>query len=123
MKKCIALINIISILFTLQITQAKQVSKAGTTVAPFLNVDIGSRGFNVTVIERDSEVGGNLGKLSTLYPHNNAASDIIDRMKLEALALDKVKILTDSEVVDFEGYIGNFMATIKNNKSNDTKQT
>jgi heterodisulfide reductase subunit A len=85
-------------------------------------VDIGSRGFNVTIVERESEVGGHLGKLSTLYPHNNAASDIVDRMKLEALALDTVEILTDSEVADFEGYIGNFMATIKNKKTNETKQ-
>jgi heterodisulfide reductase subunit A len=85
-------------------------------------IDIGSRGFDVTLVERESEVGGHLGKLSTLYPHYNAASDVIDRMKLEVLALDNVEILTDSEVVDFEGYIGNFVATIKNMKTNESNQ-
>ncbi|MFW9891321.1 MAG: NAD(P)-binding protein, partial [Candidatus Thorarchaeota archaeon] len=43
-------------------------------------VDIGSRGFKVTLVEKKSELGGHLRLLSTMYPNNEKAVDVIDRM-------------------------------------------
>ena len=38
-------------------------------------VDIGSRGFNVTLVEKESELGGHLRLLDTMYPNNEKAVD------------------------------------------------
>jgi len=83
-------------------------------------VDIGSRGFNVTLVERESKFGGYLKNLSVMYPNNEKADDVIGRLIKEAESLEKVKMLTNSEVIDFEGHIGNFEAKIKNNKTGKT---
>ena len=80
-------------------------------------LDIGSRGFKVTLVEREPELGGHLAKLSTLYPNDEKASDVIDRLLIAAQALTNVELLVNSEVVNFEGYIGNFDVTIKSKSS------
>ncbi len=83
-------------------------------------VDIGSRGFKVTLVEKESELGGNLRHLSTMYPNNEKAVDVIDRMLIAAKAVEEIDLMTDSVVVDFEGHIGNFETKIKNMKTGKT---
>ena len=83
-------------------------------------LDIGSRGFKATLVERQSETGGHLRLLSTMYPNNEKAVDVIDRLLIAAKAVKDIDILTDSEVVDFDGHIGNFEAKIKNLKTGKT---
>ena len=87
-------------------------------------VDIGSRGFNVTIVEKESQLGGHLRLLSTMYPNDEKAVDVIDRMLIAAKAIDKIDIMTDSVVVDFDGFIGSFEAKIQNTKTGkSTKRT
>ncbi|GAG76095.1 unnamed protein product, partial [marine sediment metagenome] len=38
-------------------------------------VDIGSRGFNVTLVEKESKFGGYLKNLSVMYPNNEKADE------------------------------------------------
>ena len=83
-------------------------------------VDIGSRGFKVTLVEKESELGGHLRYLSTMYPNNEKAIDVIDRMLIAAKAIEDIEIMTDSVVVDFDGHIGNFETKIKNMKTGKT---
>jgi len=83
-------------------------------------VDIGSRGFKVTLVEKESELGGHLRFLSTMYPNNEKAVDVIDRMLIAAKAIDDIELMTDSVVVDFDGHIGNFETQIKNMKTGKT---
>ncbi len=83
-------------------------------------VDIGSRGFKVNLVEKEPELGGHLRLLSTMYPNNEKAVDVIDRMLIAANAIDAVEILTDSMVVEFEGHIGSFETKIKNLKTGKT---
>ncbi len=83
-------------------------------------VDIGSRGFNVTLVEKEANFGGYLRNLSVMYPNNENADDVIGRLVKEAESLEKVKMLTNSEIIDFEGHIGNFEAKIKNSKTGKT---
>ena len=83
-------------------------------------IDIGSRGFKATLVEKDAEFGGFLKHLSVMYPNNENAKDVIDRLVDEAAKIDKITMLTNSEVVEFEGHIGSFEATIKNNKTGKT---
>jgi heterodisulfide reductase subunit A-like polyferredoxin len=83
-------------------------------------LDIGSRGFKATLVERESETGGHLRFLSTMYPNNEKAVDVIDRMLIAAKAIKDVEILTDSEVVELDGHIGSFETKIKNLKTGKT---
>ncbi|MHA2026640.1 MAG: CoB--CoM heterodisulfide reductase iron-sulfur subunit A family protein, partial [Candidatus Thorarchaeota archaeon] len=83
-------------------------------------VDIGSRGFKVTIVEKESDLGGHLRLLSTMYPNNEKAVDVIDRMLIAAKAIEDVEIMTDSMVVDFDGHIGSFETKIKNMKTGKT---
>jgi len=83
-------------------------------------VDIGSRGFKVTLVEKESELGGHLRLLSTMYPNNEKAVDVIDRMLIAAKAIDDIEIMTDSVVVDLDGHIGSFETKIKNLKTDKT---
>ncbi len=85
-------------------------------------IDIDSRGFKVTLVEREPELGGNLAKLSTLFQDNEKASDVIERMVMAARVSKNLTIMTDSEVVDVEGYIGNFDVTVKNNATDKTEK-
>ncbi|MHA2212036.1 MAG: CoB--CoM heterodisulfide reductase iron-sulfur subunit A family protein, partial [Candidatus Thorarchaeota archaeon] len=86
-------------------------------------LDIGDRGFKVTLVERTASLGGNLAKLSTLYPNNEPASDVVDRMSLAAEASENITILLNSEVTSFDGHIGNFEVTITNSSTGDEIET
>jgi len=83
-------------------------------------IDIGSRGFKATLVEKEGEFGGYLKNLTLMYPYNEKADDVLERMINEASNLDKVTMLTNSEVVDFEGHIGSFEAKIKNSETGKT---
>ncbi|MFX1559369.1 MAG: CoB--CoM heterodisulfide reductase iron-sulfur subunit A family protein [Promethearchaeota archaeon] len=83
-------------------------------------VDIGSRGFKVTLVEKESELGGHLRHLSTIYPNKERAVDVIDRMLIAAKAIEGIELMTDSVVVDFDGHIGNFEIQVKNMKTGKT---
>ncbi|MFW9981201.1 MAG: CoB--CoM heterodisulfide reductase iron-sulfur subunit A family protein, partial [Candidatus Thorarchaeota archaeon] len=83
-------------------------------------VDIGARGFKATLVEKESKVGGHLRLLSTMYPNNEKAVDVIDRMLIAAKAIADIEIMTDSVVVDLDGHIGSFETKIKNLKTGKT---
>jgi len=83
-------------------------------------VDIGSRGFKVTIVEKESELGGHLRHLHTMYPNNEKAKDVIDRMLIAAKAIEDIDIMTNSMVVDLDGHIGSFEIQIKNMKTGKT---
>ncbi|UCE09883.1 MAG: CoB--CoM heterodisulfide reductase iron-sulfur subunit A family protein [Candidatus Thorarchaeota archaeon] len=85
-------------------------------------LDIGDRGFRATLVERTGNLGGNLAKLSTLYPNNEPAKDVVDRMSLAAEASENVTILLNSEVTNFDGHIGNFEVTVKNNVTEEESE-
>jgi heterodisulfide reductase subunit A len=85
-------------------------------------VDIGERGFNVTLVERDPELGGNVAKLSTLYPNNERTEDVVSRMVTAARENPNVHILTNSQVTDFEGHIGNFDVTVRTGTVEDVSE-
>lgn len=85
-------------------------------------LDIGDRGFKVTLVEREEKLGGNLSKLSTLYPNDEPARDVMDKMIKQAEKNENITIHTNSEVTVFEGHIGNFEVTITNHETNEVTE-
>ncbi len=81
------------------------------------SLDIAERGFDVLLVEKTSHLGGNVAKWTHLFPSDESGADIIKPLIHDVKKHKRVKILTDSKVSEFDGYIGNFGVTVKNLKT------
>jgi heterodisulfide reductase subunit A len=77
---------------------------AGMTAA----LSLARRGFPVTLVEREPEMGGVLRHLDTLYPTGAEARDLVERHVAEVLAHPHIEVLTQATVRQVRGYIGNY---------------
>jgi heterodisulfide reductase subunit A len=72
-------------------------------------LNLSSLGYDVTVIEVESKLGGHLKKLPVVAPLGKSGSEIL-QMKLNALTQDpRISVLTNTRVRYFEGEMGNFV--------------
>ena len=78
-------------------------------------LDVANRGFEVVLVERKSELGGHFAKWTHLYPTGESGRDIIEPLEEKIRESKNIIVHTNCEVVDFEGYIGNFVAKVRNN--------
>jgi heterodisulfide reductase subunit A len=83
--------------------------------------DIADRGFDVVLVEKSSLLGGHVAKWSHLYPTGQSGTDLLTPIIRRVKSHPRIEILRNSEVIEFEGFIGNFEATV-HNKSDDTKR-
>ncbi len=84
---------------------------AGMTAA----LDIANRGFEVVLVERRGNLGGHLINWTHIYPTGESGADIIEPLEERIRYNPNIAVHTNSVVVDFEGYIGNFVARVRNN--------
>ncbi len=77
---------------------------AGMTAA----LSLARRGFSVTLIERDRELGGLLRHLDKLYPTHISAQELLARHVAEVSDHPHIEVLTLAEVRGVRGYIGNY---------------
>jgi heterodisulfide reductase subunit A len=77
---------------------------AGMTAAR----NLASRGFAVTLLEREPELGGMLRHLNTLYPTGAKASELVERQIAKVRDDPHIEVLTSAEVREARGYIGNY---------------
>lgn len=75
-------------------------------------LDVADRGFEVVLIERDSELGGNVRKWSHMFPGNLPGSEVLKPLIDRAMKHKKIEVRTGAKVVSFEGYVGNFEAEV-----------
>ncbi|MHA3964344.1 MAG: CoB--CoM heterodisulfide reductase iron-sulfur subunit A family protein [Candidatus Thorarchaeota archaeon SMTZ1-45] len=78
------------------------------------SLDIAERGFNVILVEKTSELGGNVVNWTHLFPSNQSGVDVIVPLVKAIKRNKRIKVHLNSKVSAFEGYIGNFGVTIKN---------
>lgn len=81
---------------------------AGMTAA----VDISKQGFEVYLLEKESQLGGNLHRIQYLLTNDNP-KEFMKKIIDEVVENKKIKIFRNSKIIDFEGFIGNFKATIQ----------
>ncbi|MDY7080606.1 MAG: FAD-dependent oxidoreductase [Chloroflexota bacterium] len=90
---------------------------AGMTVA----LSIAEQGFEVTLVEREAELGGNLRHIFVPLP-NSAKQDngkstspqvLLQRMLDAVAANPRISALTDAEVVSVGGYLGKYSTTVR----------
>ncbi len=77
------------------------------------SLDLADAGFKVYIVERGPSIGGTMPKLDKTFPTNDCAMCILGP-KLVATGRHKnIEIITNAEVTNISGDVGNFQATIK----------
>ncbi len=84
---------------------------SGMTVA----ISLANQGFNVSLIEKNKELGGKLRELYRLYPSDKPSSEILDQYVQSVRSNPNIKIYTSSTVKRVDGFIGNFEVTLSGN--------
>jgi len=75
-------------------------------------IDLTLRKHHVTLVERESVLGGRVRRLASLYPSFKPGISLIDDLEKQ-LKEHKVKIRTGTEVDDITGFVGNFEVTLR----------
>jgi len=84
---------------------------AGITAA----LSLADQGFKVYLVEKESELGGNLRRLHKLYPTMQDASEILNPA-IEAVNNHRnIQLLTSTIIADVKGYVGNYQVTVSKN--------
>ena len=81
---------------------------AGITAA----LDIADAGYPVILVEKGEHLGGKMADLSGTYLNFAAAPDLLTRRIDRALQHPNIQVITGAEVVQVDGYVGNFRATV-----------
>ncbi len=83
-------------------------------------LDIGDRGFNAILVEREKKLGGQIAKLASVYPTGEQGNTLADQLIKRVKTHDKIEVMTESTVTDLDGYIGNFDVTVTTNDADKT---
>ena len=75
-------------------------------------IDLAERGFEVYLIEKEPNIGGRMAQLNKVYPTGDYALELLKPLINEVVSNPKIKLLTNSKIMDVEGYIGNFKAKV-----------
>ncbi|MGC8839273.1 MAG: CoB--CoM heterodisulfide reductase iron-sulfur subunit A family protein [Anaerolineae bacterium] len=89
---------------------------AGLTAA----LDIAEAGFPVVLVEREDHLGGRMAELSGLYLNFQAAPDLLARRIRAVESHPQITVLTQAEVEEVGGYVGNFRVRVRRKITNGT---
>ncbi len=90
---------------------------AGMTVA----LTLAKQGFKSVLLEKGNEVGGNLGLLNHTLDASETASHL-KSLLAQVDKSDKIDVLTNAELADFSGFIGNFTSVISHGSGKKKKE-
>jgi len=71
-------------------------------------LDVADAGFPVVLVEREGRLGGKMARLSGTYLNFEAAPDLLEQKIEQVLEHPNIQVLTNAQVVEVEGYVGNF---------------
>ncbi|MBC7224001.1 MAG: CoB--CoM heterodisulfide reductase iron-sulfur subunit A family protein [Anaerolineae bacterium] len=92
---------------------------AGLTAA----LDIADAGFPVVLVEREGRLGGRMAELSGLYLNFQAAPDLLQQRIAAVESHPQITVLTQAEVEEVGGYVGNFRVRVRRKITNGTNET
>jgi heterodisulfide reductase subunit A len=82
------------------------------------SLSLAAQGFDVVLIEKETEVGGMLSELHTLFPGVREASEPIKILGDKIRDSDKIQLLTSANVKKVDGFLGNFDVEIEKEGAN-----
>lgn len=80
-------------------------------------MDIAERGFEVVIVEKDSELGGHVRKYTHIFPTDQSGAEILKPLIKDVKKHKRITVMLNNKVTEFDGYIGNFLVTVKNQKT------
>jgi heterodisulfide reductase subunit A-like polyferredoxin len=76
------------------------------------SLDLADQGFKVFMIEKESAIGGKMAQLDKTFPTNDCAMCTISPKLVETGAHPNIEILTNTEVIDLKGQVGDFTVRV-----------
>lgn len=76
-------------------------------------LDIAQAGFQVFLVEKSATLGGHMNNLFRTYPTLESATELL-ASKIESIRDNpRIKVLTEAEVKEITGYVGNFRVQVQ----------
>jgi heterodisulfide reductase subunit A len=72
------------------------------------SLSLANQGFDVKLVERENQLGGNLNGLHRLYPTNEYAAEFVQKLREGVEGNKRINVLTSSNVKTVEGFVGNY---------------
>ena len=76
-------------------------------------LDIANAGFKVYLVEKEPTIGGRMAQLNKTFPTLESCLELLAPRMVAVTEHPNIELLTSSEVVDIEGYIGNFQVKVR----------
>jgi len=76
-------------------------------------MDLGDMGFHVYLVEKEPSIGGRMARFDKVFPTNDCSICILGPKMVEVARNENIEIMSYSEVVKVEGFVGNFEVTIE----------
>ncbi|MHA2379360.1 MAG: CoB--CoM heterodisulfide reductase iron-sulfur subunit A family protein [Candidatus Thorarchaeota archaeon] len=84
------------------------------------SLDVADRGFNAVLVEKESTLGGHVAKLASVYPTAEKGTTLTEGLIKRVKDHPQIKVFTESNVTDLDGYIGNFDIKIETKGAEET---
>jgi heterodisulfide reductase subunit A len=76
-------------------------------------LDIAEAGYRVYLVEREECLGGNMARLNRTFPTLESAAELLSQTISQVQEHPNIEVMTASEVIEVEGYIGNFTVKVE----------
>jgi heterodisulfide reductase subunit A len=76
-------------------------------------LEIGNMGYKTYLVERTPTIGGRMAQLDKTFPTLDCSACILTPKMVDVSRHPTIELLTYAEVVDVQGYIGNFKVKVK----------
>lgn len=78
-------------------------------------LDLSDNGYKVFLIEKSPSIGGNMVKLNKTFPTNDCSMCTIAPKISDVAMRQNIEIITNSEVTEMKGHLGNYSIKIRKN--------
>jgi heterodisulfide reductase subunit A len=85
------------------------------------SLDLANQGFEVVLVEREKELGGNLNKLHTTAERGDDPRKFLTELVEAVGKHQKIRVRTSTVLKDFGGFKGNFTAVLKEAAGKDSE--
>jgi heterodisulfide reductase subunit A len=86
-------------------------------------LDLSRRGLQVALVEKSDFLGGQTAKLNKLVPTCEPAENLVRTLAEAVMDDPNITVLGGSQIVGYEGYVGNFKLTVQKNSNASGTET
>ena len=85
-------------------------------------LDVADAGYPVVLVEKSERLGGRMAELSGLYLNFGTASSLLESKIGAVQEHANIQVLTDAEVTEVGGYVGNFVVKVEQRAGESTNE-